>query len=78
MEDERPRFQTDALGVIVSIAIREHVGNLIIILVPGALEAGLGDLRLWLPLLGDNDLADTLVGPSAPDADGLRGLTERL
>jgi hypothetical protein len=33
MEHERPRFQTDALGVIVSIAIREHVGNLIIILV---------------------------------------------
>jgi hypothetical protein len=53
MEDERPRFQTDALGVIVSIAIREHVGNLIIILVPRALEAGLGDLRLWLALLGD-------------------------
>jgi hypothetical protein len=37
MEDERPRFQTDALGVIVSIAIREHVGNLIIILVPRGL-----------------------------------------
>jgi hypothetical protein len=36
----------------VSIAIMELIDNLAIILVPGALEAGLGDLRLWLPLLG--------------------------
>jgi hypothetical protein len=50
-----------ALGVIVpialaadtvSIAIMEFIDNLTIILVPGALEAGLGDLRFWLPLLG--------------------------
>jgi hypothetical protein len=36
----------------VSIAIMELIDNLTIILVPGALEARLGDIRLWLPLLG--------------------------
>jgi hypothetical protein len=36
----------------VSIAIMEFIDNLTIILVPGALEAGLGDLLFWLPLLG--------------------------
>jgi hypothetical protein len=36
----------------VSIAIMEFIDNLTIVLVPGALEAGLGDLLLWLPLLG--------------------------
>jgi hypothetical protein len=37
----------------------ELVDNLMITVVSKALEAGLGDLRLWLPLLGDNDLART-------------------
>jgi Domain of unknown function (DUF4396) len=36
----------------VSIAIMEFIDNLTIVLVPGALEAGLGDLLFWLPLLG--------------------------
>jgi hypothetical protein len=36
----------------VSIAIMELVDNLTMVLVPSALEAGLGDLRFWLPLLG--------------------------
>jgi Domain of unknown function (DUF4396) len=36
----------------VSIAIMEFIDNLTIALVPGALEAGLDDVRLWLPLLG--------------------------
>jgi Domain of unknown function (DUF4396) len=36
----------------VSIAVMELIDNLTIILVPGAMEAGLGDLRYWLPLLG--------------------------
>jgi Domain of unknown function (DUF4396) len=36
----------------VSIAIMELIDNLTIVLVPGALEAGLSDLRFWLPLLG--------------------------
>ena len=36
----------------VSIAIMELIDNLTFVLVPGALEAGLGDLRFWLPLLG--------------------------
>jgi hypothetical protein len=36
----------------VSIAIMEFIDNLTIVLVPGALEAGLADLRFWLPLLG--------------------------
>jgi hypothetical protein len=36
----------------VSIAIMELIDNLAIVLVPGSLEAGLGDLRFWLPLLG--------------------------
>jgi hypothetical protein len=36
----------------VSIAIMELIDNLAMILVPGAMEAGLTDLRFWLPLLG--------------------------
>lgn len=36
----------------VSIAIMELIDNTFVLLVPGALEAGLGDLRFWLPLLG--------------------------
>lgn len=36
----------------VSIAIMELIDNATILLVPGALEAGLGDARFWLPLLG--------------------------
>jgi hypothetical protein len=36
----------------VSIAIMELIDNLTVVIVPGALEAGLGDLRFWLPLLG--------------------------
>jgi len=36
----------------VSIAIMELIDNLTVILVPGAMEAGLGDARFWLPLLG--------------------------
>jgi hypothetical protein len=36
----------------VSIAIMELIDNVTIALVPGALEAGLGDARFWLPLLG--------------------------
>ena len=36
----------------VSIAIMELVDNAFILLVPGAMEAGLSDLRFWLPLLG--------------------------
>jgi hypothetical protein len=35
----------------VSIAIMEAVDNGFIILVPGAMEAGLGDARFWWPLL---------------------------
>jgi hypothetical protein len=36
----------------VSIAIMELIDNLTVIIVPGALEAGLTDARFWLPLLG--------------------------
>jgi Domain of unknown function (DUF4396) len=36
----------------VSIAIMELIDNAFILFVPGAMEAGLGDLRFWLPLLG--------------------------
>jgi Domain of unknown function (DUF4396) len=36
----------------ISIAIMELIDNLTVILVPGAMEAGLGDVRFWLPLLG--------------------------
>jgi Domain of unknown function (DUF4396) len=36
----------------VSIAIMELIDNLTMILVPGAMEAGLGDARFWVPLLG--------------------------
>jgi hypothetical protein len=35
----------------VSIAIMEVIDNLTVIVVPGALEAGLRDARFWLPLL---------------------------
>ena len=36
----------------VSIAIMEVIDNGAMLLVPGAMEAGLGDLRFWAPLLG--------------------------
>jgi uncharacterized protein DUF4396 len=36
----------------VSIAVMELIDNLTVILVPGAMEAGLTDARFWLPLLG--------------------------
>ncbi len=36
----------------VSIAIMELVDNLTVVVVPGALEAGLMDARFWIPLLG--------------------------
>ena len=36
----------------VSIAVMELVDNLTVLLVPGAMEAGLTDARFWLPLLG--------------------------
>jgi hypothetical protein len=36
----------------VSIAIMELIDNLTMVFVPGALDAGLGDLRFWAPLLG--------------------------
>jgi hypothetical protein len=36
----------------VSIAIMELIDNGFILLVPGAIEAGLSDLRFWAPLLG--------------------------
>jgi hypothetical protein len=36
----------------VSIAIMELIDNATMLLVPGAMEAGLTDLLFWLPLLG--------------------------
>ena len=36
----------------VSIAIMEAIDNLVVVLVPGALEAGLSDGLFWGPLLG--------------------------
>ena len=36
----------------VSIAIMEIIDNGFVLLVPGAMEAGLSDLRFWAPLLG--------------------------
>ena len=36
----------------VSIAIMELIDNGFVLLVPGAMEAGLGDARFWLPLVG--------------------------
>jgi hypothetical protein len=36
----------------VSIAIMELIDNGFILVVPGAIEAGLGDLRFWAPLIG--------------------------
>src|SRR5918994_23912 len=36
----------------VPIAIMELIDNLTFVLVAGALEAGLGELRFWVPLLG--------------------------
>ena len=36
----------------VSIVIMEIIDNGFMLLVPGAMEAGLGDLLFWLPLLG--------------------------
>ena len=34
----------------VSIAVMEIVDNAVLLLVPGAMEAGLGDLKFWLSL----------------------------
>jgi Domain of unknown function (DUF4396) len=36
----------------VSIGIMELVDNVFVLLVPGAMEAGLTEARFWLPLLG--------------------------
>jgi hypothetical protein len=36
----------------VSIAIMELIDNGFVLLVPSAMEAGLGDMLFWLPLLG--------------------------
>lgn len=36
----------------VSIVIMEVIDNGFMLVVPGAMEAGLGDLRFWAPLLG--------------------------
>jgi hypothetical protein len=36
----------------ISIAIMELIDNATMLLVPGAMEAGLADLRFWIPLLG--------------------------
>jgi len=36
----------------VSIAIMELIDNGFMLVVPGAMEAGLNELRFWLPLLG--------------------------
>jgi hypothetical protein len=36
----------------ISIAIMEVIDNGFMLLVPGAMEAGLSDLRFWAPLLG--------------------------
>ncbi len=36
----------------VSIAIMEVIDNAFMLIVPGAMEAGLRDLRFWAPLLG--------------------------
>jgi hypothetical protein len=36
----------------VSIAIMELIDNATVLLVPGAMEAGLTDFRFWAPLLG--------------------------
>jgi hypothetical protein len=36
----------------VSISMMELIDNLTVVLVPGAMDAGLGDVRFWLPLLG--------------------------
>jgi hypothetical protein len=41
----------------ISIAIMELIDNGFMLLVPGAMEAGLGDLRFWAPLLGGFVLA---------------------
>ena len=35
----------------VSITIMEVIDNAFILAIPGAMEAGLGDLRFWAPLL---------------------------
>lgn len=36
----------------VSIAIMELIDNLTVVVIPGAMEAGLGDLLFWVPLIG--------------------------
>lgn len=46
-----------AIGVALtadtlSIAVMELIDNLVVLTVPGAMEAGLADLLFWWPLLG--------------------------
>jgi hypothetical protein len=36
----------------VSIAVMEAIDNLTVLLVPGAMEAGLDEVLYWAPLLG--------------------------
>jgi hypothetical protein len=36
----------------ISIAIMEAIDNGVVLLVPGAIDAGLGDVLFWAPLLG--------------------------
>jgi hypothetical protein len=46
------RARLPLAAIAVSIAIMELIDNLTMVLVPGAMEAGLTDARFWLPLLG--------------------------
>jgi hypothetical protein len=56
----------------VSIAIMELIDNLTMLLVPGAMEAGLGDARFWLPLLGGFVLAWPFAFTREPGDDPAR------
>jgi hypothetical protein len=42
--------KTALAGDTVSIAIMEAIDNVVVLLVPGALEAGLGDALFWWPI----------------------------
>jgi uncharacterized protein DUF4396 len=43
-------MRTALAGDTVSIAIMEAIDNLVVVLVPGALAAGLGDALFWWPI----------------------------
>jgi hypothetical protein len=59
----RPAVKVALASDTVSIIVMEIVDNLFILLVPGALDAGLGDLLFWASLAGSLVIAFLVTVP---------------